>query len=76
MRGRLLTLANAAGVFGALLFLWQLVVWIFRVPPYMLPPPWAVGRAVWLRLPSLLDFRHQLVACSAATSTRISIAVS
>jgi len=54
MRGRLLTLANAAAVFGALLLLWQLVVWMFRVPAYMLPPPWAVAKAVSRRLPSLL----------------------
>jgi NitT/TauT family transport system permease protein len=53
MRQRLITLTNSLAVFAALLVLWQLVLWIFRVPPYMLPSPWAVARAVGARLPSL-----------------------
>ena len=31
--------ANAAGVFLALLVFWQAIIWIFHVAPYMLPPP-------------------------------------
>jgi len=54
MRQRLRALADALGVFAALLLLWQLILWIFRVPPYMLPSPWAVARAVDARFPSLL----------------------
>jgi NitT/TauT family transport system permease protein len=54
MRQRLSTLADAVGVFAALLMLWQLILWIFHVPPYMLPSPWAVARAVGARFPSLL----------------------
>ena len=54
MRQRLRALADALGVFAALLLLWQLILWIFRVPPYMLPSPWAVARAVGARFPSLL----------------------
>ena len=54
MKQRLITLANAAGVFIALLILWQFVLWIFHVPPYMLPSPWAVARALGRRFPSLL----------------------
>ena len=46
MRQRLITLANALAVFAALLVVWQLVLWIFHVPRYMLPSPWAVARAV------------------------------
>ncbi len=53
MRQRLTTLLNAVAVFGAMLFVWQLVLWIFRVPSYMLPSPWAVARAVAARFPSL-----------------------
>jgi NitT/TauT family transport system permease protein len=55
MKQRLITIANAAGVFAALLVIWQLVLWIFKVPPYMLPSPWAVARAVVARFPSLLN---------------------
>jgi len=54
MKQRLVTLANAAGVFAGLLVFWQLVLWIFRVPRYMLPSPWAVAQAVHDRFPSLL----------------------
>jgi NitT/TauT family transport system permease protein len=54
MKRRLIPLANAVCVFAALLFLWQSVLWIFRVPPFMLPSPWAVARAVVARFPTLL----------------------
>jgi ABC-type nitrate/sulfonate/bicarbonate transport system permease component len=53
MRQKLITLANSGAVFAGLLALWQLVLWVFRVPSYMLPSPWAVARAVEARLPSL-----------------------
>jgi len=53
MKQKLITLANSLAVFAALLALWQLVLWVFRVPPFMLPSPWAVARAVGGRLPSL-----------------------
>jgi NitT/TauT family transport system permease protein len=54
MRKRLIAVANALAVFGALLLLWQLVIWIFQVQPYMLPSPWAVAKAVSKRFPSLI----------------------
>ena len=54
MKQRLITIGNALAVFAALLLLWQLVIWIFRVPAYMLPSPWAVARASVSRFPSLL----------------------
>jgi NitT/TauT family transport system permease protein len=54
MKRRLIVAANALAVFAALLLVWQLILWIFRVPPYMLPSPWAVARAVAARFPSLL----------------------
>jgi len=53
MTRRLTALANATCVFGALLLLWQLVLWTFHVPPFMLPSPWAVVRAVVRRFPEL-----------------------
>ena len=55
MRQNLRTLADALAVFACLLLLWQLILWIFSVPPYMLPSPWAVARAVGARFPSLLS---------------------
>src|SRR6202011_2146417 len=55
MRQNLRTLADALAVFAALLLLWYLVLWVFRVPPYMLPSPWAVAKAVRGRFPSLLS---------------------
>ena len=54
MKQRLITLANALAVFATLLVVWQLVLWIFKVPRFMLPSPWAVARAVVARFPSLL----------------------
>jgi NitT/TauT family transport system permease protein len=55
MRKRVVTVANALAVFAALLLLWQLILWIFHVPPFMLPSPWAVAKAVGARFPSLLQ---------------------
>jgi NitT/TauT family transport system permease protein len=54
MKRRLITVSNALAVFAALLILWQLILWIFHVPRYMLPSPSAVARAVGHRFPSLL----------------------
>ena len=54
MRQRLITVANAVAVFLALLITWQLILWVFHVPHYMLPSPWAVARAVRARFSSLL----------------------
>jgi NitT/TauT family transport system permease protein len=54
VKRRAMVIANALAVFAALLVLWQLVLWVFRIPPYMLPSPWAVSRAVAARFPSLV----------------------
>jgi ABC-type nitrate/sulfonate/bicarbonate transport system permease component len=58
MKQRAITALNALGVFAALLALWQLILWLFRVPPYMLPSPWAVAKAVGARFPSLLNSKR------------------
>lgn len=46
--------ANAVAVFAALLLIWQLALWLFRIPAYMLPPPLAVTQAAIRRFSSLL----------------------
>ena len=53
MKHRLVPLASALCVFLAFLVLWQAILWIFRVPQFMLPSPWAVARAVVARFPAL-----------------------
>jgi NitT/TauT family transport system permease protein len=53
MKRRALTVLNALAVFAALIVLWQLILWVFHVPRFMLPSPWAVVRAVSARFPSL-----------------------
>jgi NitT/TauT family transport system permease protein len=56
MKRQLLVLsliANAAAVLAALLLLWQTAVWVLRVPPYMLPLPTTVARAIASHLPAL-----------------------
>jgi NitT/TauT family transport system permease protein len=55
MKRRVVTALNALAVFAALLALWQLIIWVFRVPDYMLPSPRAVERALLSRFPSLLN---------------------
>src|SRR6201996_3759215 len=54
MKKSALTVLNALAVFAGLLLLWQGLDWLLRVPPYMLPSPPAVGRAVVARFPSLV----------------------
>ncbi|MCO6453681.1 MAG: ABC transporter permease [Pirellulaceae bacterium] len=34
---------------------WQVAVWLFRVPPYLLPGPLAVGQGAWQRSAMLLQ---------------------
>jgi NitT/TauT family transport system permease protein len=54
MKQRLITAGNALAVFAALVLIWQLILWIFHVPPYMLPSPFAVARVSAARFSSLL----------------------
>jgi NitT/TauT family transport system permease protein len=74
MKRRLVTAANALAVFAALLLVWQLILWIFRVPAFMLPSPWAVAAAVVERFPSLLS-SFAITAEEAGGGLLLSIAV-
>ncbi len=53
MKPRLLLALNAAIVLAILLALWQTSIYILHVPPYMLPSPLAVAKAIATRLPDL-----------------------
>ena len=55
MKRQLWFLLSNLMVLGCLLGLWQMVVWLLRVPAYMLPGPLVVGAAVVHRFPSLLQ---------------------
>jgi NitT/TauT family transport system permease protein len=54
MKKQLVTLLNALAVFIVLLLLWRVLVWALHLPSFMLPPPFAVGRVVIDRFPSLI----------------------
>jgi NitT/TauT family transport system permease protein len=66
MKRKLILAANAAVVFVALLLLWQIAVWILRVPPYLLPPPASVAHAIIAHLPALCG--SLLISAEAAAS--------
>ena len=55
MRRRLLILLNPLISFLCILFIWQILIWAFRIPSYMLPTPLAVGRAMGVRHQALMD---------------------
>jgi NitT/TauT family transport system permease protein len=48
------TLLSIVAIFGGLLVLWQTIIWIFRLPAYLLPSPTRVAHVVVLRFPSLI----------------------
>ncbi|MDE3104942.1 MAG: ABC transporter permease [Acidobacteriota bacterium] len=73
MKRRLRSVANAAAVLAALLLLWQLLIWVFHVPRFMLPSPVAVARAVVLRFGSLAQ-SFAITAAAAAGGLLASIA--
>lgn len=55
MKKRTLVVVNSLAVFACLLALWQLVIWINHLPPYILPGPLTVAIALRDRFPSLLN---------------------
>ena len=69
-----ISLGNAAAVFAVLLMLWQCIVWIFHVAPYMLPTPLAVARALVSRR-ALLGNALSITAEEAAGGLAFSIAM-
>jgi NitT/TauT family transport system permease protein len=55
MKSKLILLRDGVLVFGGLLLLWQGAVWALKLPPYMLPTPWAVATTIHDRVPDLWD---------------------
>lgn len=53
MKKRVLKLGSDSVVLICFLLVWRGVVWIFSVPPYMLPSPFQVAQTVYKRLPDL-----------------------
>ncbi len=72
MKQRLTTLLNAAGIFAFLLLLWQLIIWLGHVPPFMLPSPWRVFRVIVERSSSLAA-SFEITATAAALGLLASI---
>ena len=70
-RGRFWRVAAPLAVGAAMLALWQAIVHLENVPPYILPGPVAIARALWTDGPSLLvsllvTLRITLAALAAA----------
>jgi NitT/TauT family transport system permease protein len=55
MNRRALLALSSALVLACLLCMWQAIIWINHLPPYILPGPIAVSQAVAARYPSLLS---------------------
>ncbi len=55
MKGRLVSVVNALVVFAVLLVIWQAIIWVFHVAPYLLPSPLAVAKAVLAKFPLILN---------------------
>jgi len=55
MKSKLRLLLDAVLVFGFLLLVWQVSVWVLKLPTYMLPAPWNVAQTIVERLPDLWD---------------------
>ncbi|HEV2275589.1 MAG TPA: ABC transporter permease [Acidobacteriaceae bacterium] len=55
MKRPLIAAINALAVFAVMLFLWQLIVWLFRVPEFMLPSPLEVASVIASRFSPLVE---------------------
>ncbi len=54
MKRIVINLATAVAIFAGLLLIWQGVIWLFTIQPYLLPSPMRVARAVATNFPSLM----------------------
>jgi len=53
MKQRSMLVLNAAIVFAVLVLVWWAIVRVFKVPPYMVPPPMQVAKIAVARFPEL-----------------------
>jgi len=74
MKQRAITVLNALAVFAGLVLLWQVILWVFHVPPFMLASPRVVVQAIGARYPELLN-SLSLTAEESAGGLAASIAV-
>ncbi len=63
---------NAVGVLLTLLVLWRTLIWVFSIPAYMLPTPFAVAKTVINRFSSLTN-SFWITALAAASGLLVSI---
>jgi NitT/TauT family transport system permease protein len=68
------TIFSAIAIFSCLLLLWQCIIWIFALQPYLLPSPARVAHATISRFPSLL-ISLSLTAAAAAGGLLAALAV-
>ena len=68
------TILSAVAIFGCLLLLWQSIIWIFALQPYLLPSPARVAHATIARFPSLITSLG-LTAAAAAGGLLAALAV-
>jgi NitT/TauT family transport system permease protein len=68
------TILSALAIFGCLLLLWQSIIWIFTLQPYLLPSPSRVAHATIARFPSLITSLG-LTAAAAAGGLFAALAV-
>jgi NitT/TauT family transport system permease protein len=61
-----LTILSAIAIFGCLLLLWQSIIWLFALQPYLLPSPGRVAHAAVARFASLLTSLSLTAAAAAA----------
>jgi len=74
MKQRLFVLLNAVVIFAVLLLLWQSVIWIGKVPSFMLPSPVRVAAVIAQRFSSLAE-SFEITALSATLGLVASILV-
>lgn len=66
MRERIKIAAATLTTFAALILAWRAAIWIFELPPYILPPPSAVARALMRGWIEGLFWRHAAYTLSGA----------